>query len=76
LIEKEGLLNLETHIAFVDFGKAFDRISRHLLWPVMEKSGYPQQIMKAIKSLYSLSNIAINTGIKVSEIKTNQGLRE
>jgi hypothetical protein len=56
--------------------KDFDRISRHLLWSVMKKSRYPQQIMIAIKSLYILSNIVINTGIKIAEIKTNQGLRQ
>jgi len=43
MIEKERFLKLETHIDFVDFEKAFDRFSRHLLWSVMEKSGYPNK---------------------------------
>jgi hypothetical protein len=43
----------------------------------MEIRGYPQQIIKAIQSLYNESNIVINTGIKrTAKIKTNQGLRQ
>jgi hypothetical protein len=77
MIEKRREFNLEMHIAFVDFEKAFDQVSRHLLWSVMEIRGYPQQIIKAIQSLYNESNIVINTGIKrTAKIKTNQGLRQ
>jgi hypothetical protein len=77
MIEKRRELNLEAHIAFVDFEKAFDRVSRHLLLSVMEIRGYPQQIIKAIKSLNIESNIVINTGIKrTAKIKINQGLRQ
>jgi hypothetical protein len=77
MIQERREFNLETHIAFVDFEKAFDRVSRHLLWSVMEIRGYPQQIIKAIQSLYNESNVVINTGIKrTAKIKTNQGLRQ
>jgi hypothetical protein len=77
MIEKRREFNLEMHIAFVDFEKAFDRVSRHLLWSVMEIRGHPQQTIKAIQSLYNESNIVINTGIKrTDKIKTNQGLRQ
>jgi hypothetical protein len=77
MIGKRRDFNLETHIAFVDFEKAFDRVSRHLLQSVMEIRGYPQQIIKAIQSPYNESNIVINTGIKrTAKIKTNQGLRQ
>jgi hypothetical protein len=77
MIEKRSEFNLETHIAFVDFEKAFDQVSRHLLWSFMKIRGYPQQIIKAIQSLYNESNIVINTGIKgTAKIKTNQALRQ
>jgi hypothetical protein len=43
----------------------------------MELRGYPQQIIKAVQSLYNESNVVINTGIKrTAKIKTNQGLRQ
>ena len=35
MIQKQFALNIKLYVAFVDFEKAFDLISRQLLWPIL-----------------------------------------
>lgn len=58
LFEKRREFNLETHVAFIDFEKAFDRVDREKLWKIMDYMGYPPltslNVLKAyIKKLVS-----------------------
>lgn len=77
LFEKRREFNLQTHVAFVDFVKAFDRVNRSLLWTIMKDGGYPQHLINTIKSLYCNSKIIINTGRnKTQEIFINRGVRQ
>ena len=39
VIEKRREKNLDTHIAFIDFNKAFDRVIRPKLWDILENKG-------------------------------------
>jgi hypothetical protein len=41
IIEKHREFNLEMHIAFIDYEKAFDRVNRATIWQIMERRGYP-----------------------------------
>ena len=34
--EKRKECNLETHIAFTDYEKAFDQVNRDILWQILE----------------------------------------
>ena len=77
IIEQRREKNLETHIAFVDFEKAFDRVDRLKLWKILEKEGYPQHLISVIRSIYKNTSIIIENGSKRSEqILTNVGLRQ
>lgn len=77
IIEKHREFNVQTHMAFIDFEKAFDRVDRNVLWRILEKRGYPQQLIKAVQSLYSNTRVAVKSNLKVSEeIPTNQGVRQ
>lgn len=42
IIKKHSELNKETHVAFIDFEDAFDRVDRNVLWKVLEGRGYLQ----------------------------------
>jgi sorting nexin-29 len=33
---------LETHLAFIDYEKAFDRVNCNKLWDILYKCGYPK----------------------------------
>jgi hypothetical protein len=50
-IEKRREFNLETHIAFLDLEKAFDRVNLNQLWQILNKRGIPYRLIDAIKSL-------------------------
>jgi len=77
IIEKRREFNLETHIAFIDFEKAFDRVDRNKLFEIMEKRGYPKHLIRAVKSMYTNTNITIKMQSHESKpIKTNQGLKQ
>jgi sorting nexin-29 len=60
LIEKHCECNIPTHIAFIDYEKAFNTISRNKLWKVLNSKGMPQHLIRAIQSLY------VNTKINIS----------
>jgi hypothetical protein len=49
LIHKIRKFNLEMHILFVEYIKAFDRILCRKLWDIMTEKGYPDHIMQIIK---------------------------
>jgi sorting nexin-29 len=51
IIEKIREQNLETHIAFIDFEKAFDRVNRLRLWEILQRRGYPKHLVDATQSL-------------------------
>lgn len=78
IIEKRREFNLETHIAFVDYEKAFDRVKRPKLWEIMSKKGIPQHLIQVIKGLYDGTRICIDTGHSIGRnyATTNQGVRQ
>ena len=44
----------ETHVAFVDFSKAYDRIDRKLLWHKLEQFGISGDFLKkTLQALYA-----------------------
>lgn len=62
---------------FVDFRKAFDSISRTMLFSILRHYGIQQQIVDAIATLYHGSNAAVNVDGKLSdkfEINTSSWL--
>jgi hypothetical protein len=73
VFEKRREFNLQTHVAFIDFEKAFDEVNINKLWTIMEHQGYPQHLIRVIQSLYHNSKIIINTGKnKTEEIIINK----
>jgi hypothetical protein len=75
--EKQREFNLETHIAFVDLGKAFDRVHRNQVWQILNRRGIPYHLIEVIKSLYKSTSIQIDTGRKILEkIYINEGVRQ
>jgi hypothetical protein len=77
LVDKILEYNLETHIAFVDYEKAFVRMNRQKLWKILLRKGTPLHIVQVIKSLYKETLICVDTGHKLGNkrMTTNQGVR-
>ena len=43
----------ESWILFIDLVKAFDRVSRELLWLILEKFGVPKKLISLLKWLHA-----------------------
>jgi sorting nexin-29 len=54
ITEKRREFNKETHIAFIDFEKAFDNVNHRILWNIMEKRRFPRHLTGAICSLTTI----------------------
>ena len=52
ILEEMRKFNKEVTICFVDFRKAFDSISRDLMFKILQLYGIPSRIVEAIRALY------------------------
>ena len=53
-VHKQLSLNRKLYVAFTDFEKAFDSISRKLLWPFLQKQGIRGKLFRCVKSMYDV----------------------
>jgi hypothetical protein len=75
LLVKHQEFNMETHIAFVDLKKAFDKVNRTKLLEIPQNDNIPQQIIQNMYNLYKTSWIVVED--KKSEWKAiNSGVRQ
>jgi hypothetical protein len=56
------VINLETHIAFIDLEKAFDRINRRKLCEILDKRGYHKHLINILINMYNEIKIKIELG--------------
>ena len=50
--KKEGI-KLESHLLFLDYGKAFDNIQRQILFNILKSRHIPHTLLKAIVDIYT-----------------------
>jgi len=74
LIEKRREFNLETHLLFIDYEKAFDNIQRQILFNILKSRHIPDTLLKDI---YTQNKILIKFNNKLSQlVKINKGVRQ
>ena len=56
-LEKRREFNLETHLLFIDYEKAFDNIQRQILFNILKSRHIPDTLLKAIVDIYTQKNI-------------------
>ena len=61
ITEKRREYNLESHMALIDYEKAFNRVNTDMLCKILEKRGYPLHLIKVINNLYDGTDIVICT---------------
>ena len=76
-IQKQFANDRKLYVAFIDFEKAFDSISRHLLWPILKKNGIKGKLYRCILSMYHDVKAKIRSGSKISDVvKCTKGVKQ
>ncbi|XP_076045668.1 uncharacterized protein LOC143027905 [Oratosquilla oratoria] len=66
------------HMAFFDLSKAFDRISRELLWDVLATYGCPDKFIRILRLLHDnmLARVPLNNGNSSKPFKVTSGVKQ
>ena len=76
-VQKQLANNRKLYVAFIDFEKAFDSISRKLLWPVLMKNGIRGKLYRCVRSMYEDVKARIRNGAKLTEyISCTSGVKQ
>ena len=63
---KKLYVNRKLYVAFIDFQKAFDSISRKLLWPILQKQGIRGKLFRCVKSMYDVVKARVRDGVSLT----------
>ena len=67
----------ETHILFLDWEKAFDKVNQAKLLTALTRIGIPTKVVAIIEAIYDEPQFSINDGIKTTENrKQHAGIRQ
>jgi Reverse transcriptase (RNA-dependent DNA polymerase)/Domain of unknown function (DUF6451) len=77
IIEQVTELNNPLHICFIDYEKAFDRLSRNSIWQALEKRNIPPKLIALIRSLYDgYITKVLHSGNLSAPFETRCGVRQ
>ena len=67
IVETRKKRKLSTYCAFIDFRKAYDCISRDLLWGKLEEIGIAGKLLTAVKSSYA----SVSSCVRINDLTTD-----
>ena len=79
LVQKQfnNIRNRKLYVAFIDFQKAFDTVSRKLLWPILIKNKIHGKLLNCIKSMYADVKAKVRAGAKFTDfVNCNEGVKQ
>ena len=77
MIQKQFALNRKLYVAFIDFEKAFDSISRKLLWHILLKNGMKGRQHKCVRTMYENVKARIRCCAKFTDyINCTRGVKQ
>ena len=77
LIERQMALGKSLYICFVDFSKAFDLITRHILFHKIMSLGWQGKIIDTLRSLYNKTHFRVKyNGYLSSPIMDSMGVNQ
>jgi sorting nexin-29 len=67
----------DLYLIFIDFKKAFDMVSRDVLWKVLEILGCPRKFVNIVKDLHINMNAKVSvSGFISEEFEVNKGVKQ
>ena len=77
LLYRKFSFNRKLYVAFIDFEKAFDSISRKLLWPILFKTVLLVKLFRCIRSMYKIVKAKIRCGSQYTDyINCTHGVKQ
>ncbi len=76
IIEKGLEYQIEVHLAFIDFSKAFDSINHDYLFSALKNQGLSMKLINLIKNLYTDLETRIITDQTGDYFKINRGVKQ
>lgn len=76
MLAKRQEHGLESFVAFIDFIKAFDKVSREFMWKCLAKYGIPQKLIVLIKKLYDGAVLSLKIDKDEVLIATSSGVKQ
>lgn len=67
-VQKQLVRHRKLYVAFIDFKKAFDTVSRNKLWTVLHANGIDGKMLCALKSMYSVVKARVRAGAELSDV--------
>ena len=61
-VQKQLIRHRKLYVAYIDFRKAFDCISREKLWSVLHKLGISFKMLRALKNMYNIVKAKVRVG--------------
>ena len=66
LVQRQMMIGESLFVCFIDFSKAFDLVSRHILFYNIMKGGWTGRVIDTLRSLYSKTHYRVKRGGKLS----------
>ena len=66
LVQRQMMIGESLFVCFIDFSKAFDLVSRHILFYKIMKGGWTGRVIDTLRSLYSKTHYRVKRGGKLS----------
>lgn len=76
LMEKALEYQIELHLLFIDYKKAFDSVDHHSLWTAMATQGCHSKVIKVTKELYEKAEAYIKIEKEGARFKIRRGVRQ
>ena len=77
MIKKRRQYNLETHLLFRYYEKAFDSTQRQIVFDILKSRNIPDTLLKAKMDLYTQNKILIKFNTKLSKLaEMNKGISQ
>ena len=77
ILAKAKETGLQVHKSFVDIKKAYDSVSRDILWDKLAKLGFGQVFIQCLKTIYSDDCITTSIGGRITrQIYLSRGVRQ
>ena len=76
-VQKQFTHNRKLYVAFVDFEKAFDSISRKLLWPILLKNSIKGKLYRCLRSMYDEVKARVKSGSILTDfVNCTRGVKQ